>query len=67
MKQATSRSVSRRGTGVRAAVALAVVALTFFGGAMLAQYSGSPQVVIGIAGVALMAFLLVAMTSKPGK
>ena len=67
MKQATSRSISRRGTSVRAAVVLAVVALTFFGGAMLAQYSGSPQIAIGMVGLALVAFLLVAMTRKASK
>ena len=67
MKQATSRSVSRRGTSARDAVVLAMVALAFFGGAMLAQYSGSPQVGIGLAGLALVAFLLVAMTRNPSK
>jgi hypothetical protein len=63
MTQASLPRVSRRGTSVRAAVALAVVALASFG-AIIAEYSGSLQVGMGVLGEALVAFLLVAMTRR---
>jgi hypothetical protein len=66
MTQSSSTHVSRRTTGIRTALVLAMVALASFGGIILAEYSGSQQVGVGVIGLALIAFLLVAMT-RPGR
>jgi len=65
MTQSSSTHASRRTTSLRTAFILALVALASFGGIILAEYSGSQQVGIGVLGLALIAFLLVAMT-RPG-
>jgi len=54
----------QRAAGVRTALVLAVVALASFGGIILAQYSGSPRVGLGILGLAFVGFLLAAMTRR---
>ena len=65
MMQSSSTPVSRqRATSVRIALSLAVVALASFGGVILAEYTGSPQIGAGVLGLALVAFLLVAMTRR---
>ena len=61
MTEANSTRTSQRAASVRTAVTLAGVALASFG-AIIAEYSGSPQVGMGVLGLALVAFLLVAMT-----
>ena len=63
MTEAKSNRASQRAASIRTAVALTVVALASFG-AIIAEYSGSPRVGIGVLGLALVAFLLVAMTRK---
>jgi len=64
MKQANSTLALRRAAGVRTALVLAVVALSSFGGIILAQYSGSPKVGLGMLGLAFVGFLLAAMTRR---
>ena len=64
MKQANSTVTLQRAAGVRTALVLAVVALASFGGIILAQYSGSPRVGLGILGLAFVGFLLAAMTRR---
>ena len=64
MRQANSTVTLQRAAGVRTALVLAVVALASFGGIMLAQYSGSPRVGLGILGLAFVGFLLAAMTRR---
>ncbi len=64
MTQANSTRASQRAASVRTAVVLAVVALASFGGIILAQYSGSPRVGLGILGLAFVGFLLAAMTRR---
>ena len=63
MMEAKSNRASQRAASIRTAVGLAVVALASFG-AIIAEYSGSPQVGMGVLGLALLAFLLVAMTRR---
>jgi len=65
MTQANSTRASQRAASVRTAVVLAVVALASFGGIILAQYSGSPKVGLGVLGLAFVGFLLAAMTRRP--
>jgi hypothetical protein len=65
MKQANSILASQRAAGVRTALVLAIVALASFGGIILAQYTGSPKVGLGMLGLAFVGFLLVAMTRRP--
>jgi len=62
MAHAKSTRVSHRTTIARTALILAVVAFVSFGGIVLAQYSRSPTVAIGVLGLIFVAFLLVAMT-----
>jgi hypothetical protein len=63
--QSSSTNVSQHRTAsIRSALVLAVAALASFGGIILAEYSGSPQVGIGVLGLIFVAFLLVAMTRK---
>jgi hypothetical protein len=64
MRQANSTVTSQRAAGVRTALVLAVVALASFGGIILAQYSGSPKVLLGMLGLAFVGFLLAAMTRR---
>jgi hypothetical protein len=64
MTEANPTRASQRAASVRTAVVLAVVALASFGGIMLAQYSGSPRVGLGILGLAFVGFLLAAMTRR---
>ena len=64
MTQANSTRASQRVASVRTAVVLAVVALVSFGGIILAQYSGSPKVGLGMLGLAFVGFLLAAMTRR---
>jgi hypothetical protein len=61
--EANSTRPSQRAAGVRTALVLAVVALGSFG-AISAVYSVSPRLGIGVLGLALVAFLLVAMTRR---
>ena len=63
MMQRNSTRALHRAESIRTAVGLAVVALASFG-AILAEYSGSPQVGIGVLGLSFVAFLLVAMTRR---
>jgi hypothetical protein len=67
MRQANSTVKSQRAAGVRTALVLAVVALASFGGIILAQYSGSPKVGLGMLGLAFVGFLLAAMTRRRGR
>jgi hypothetical protein len=63
--QSSSINVSqRRAANIRSALVLAVAALAAFGGVILAEYSGSPQVGVGVLGLIFVAFLLVAMTRR---
>jgi len=62
MAQARSPRLSYRGTIARTALILAVVALISFGGFVLAQYSGSPTLSMGVLGLVLVGFLLAALT-----
>ena len=64
MMEAKSNRTSQRAASIRTAVGLAVVALASFGGIILAQYSGSPKVGLGILGLAFVGFLLAAMTRR---
>jgi hypothetical protein len=64
MTQANSTRASQRAASVRTAVVLAVVALASFCGIILAQYSGSPKVGLGMLGLAFVGFLLAAMTRR---
>ncbi len=64
MTQANSTRASQRAASVRTAVVLAVVALASFGGIILAQYSGSPKLGLGMLGLAFVGFLLAAMTRR---
>ena len=64
MRQTKPTLASQRAAGVRTALVLAVVALASFGGIILAQYSGSPKVGLGMLGLAFVGFLLVAMTRR---
>jgi hypothetical protein len=64
MTKANSTRASQRAASVRTALVLAVVALASFGGIILAQYSGSPRVGLGILGLAFVGFLLAAMTRR---
>jgi hypothetical protein len=64
MTEANPTRASQRAASVRTAVVLAVVALASFGGIILAQYSGSPRVGLGILGLAFVGFLLAAMTRR---
>jgi ABC-type uncharacterized transport system permease subunit len=45
----------------RIALVLLSIAVVFFGGVILAQYSGAPSVGIGVLGFAILGFLLVAI------
>lgn len=62
--EANSTRTSQRAAGVRTALVLAVVAMASFGGIILAQYSGSSEVGLGILGLAFVGFLLAAMTRR---
>jgi hypothetical protein len=62
MAQARSTRLSHRSAIARTALILAVVAFTSFGGFVLAQYSGSPTVAVGVFGLVLVGFLLAALT-----
>jgi hypothetical protein len=62
MAQARSTRPSHRGTIARTALILAVVAFISFGGFVLAQYSGSPTLSMGVLGLVLVGFLLAALT-----
>lgn len=64
MKETNSTRASQRAAGVRTALVLAVVALVSFGGIILAQYSGSPKLGVGVVGLAFVGFLLGAMTRR---
>ena len=64
MTQANSTREPQRAASVRTAVVLAVVALASFGGIILAQYSGSPKLGLGMLGLAFVGFLLAAMTRR---
>jgi hypothetical protein len=63
MMERNSPRALQRAASIRTAVGLAVVVLAAFG-AILAEYSGSPQVGIGVLGLSFVAFLLVAMTRR---
>ena len=64
MTQANSTREPQRAASVRTAVVLAVVALASFGGIILAQYSGSPKLGLGMLGLAFVGLLLAAMTRR---
>jgi hypothetical protein len=52
---------ARRAASRRTALVLASIAAVFFAGIILAQYSGSPSVGIGVLGFAILGFLVVAI------
>jgi hypothetical protein len=52
---------SQRAASRRTAFVLGSVAVVFFAGVILAQYSGSPGVGIAVLGFAILAFLIVAI------
>jgi ABC-type uncharacterized transport system permease subunit len=54
--RAAQKAASRR-----IALVLLSIAVVFFGGVILAQYSGAPSVGIGVLGFAILGFLLVAI------
>ena len=62
MTHARSTRLSHRSTIARTALILAVVALISFGGFVLAQYSGSPTLAMGVLGLVFVGFLLAALT-----
>jgi hypothetical protein len=64
MMETKSTRASQRAAGVRTALILAAVSLASFGGIILAQYSGSPKVGLGVLGLAFVGFLLAAMTRR---
>ncbi|TMG82916.1 MAG: hypothetical protein E6H67_04720 [Betaproteobacteria bacterium] len=52
---------AQKAASLRIALVLLSIAAVFFGGVILAQYSGAPGVGIGVLGFAILGFLLVAI------
>ena len=52
---------SRRAASRRTALVLVSIAIAFFGGVIVAQYSGSPSAGIAVLGFAILGFLIVAI------
>jgi len=65
MKSALTRNASeqndKRAANLRTAALLGSIALVFFAGIVAAQYSGSATVGIGAVGLAIVAFLVIAV------
>jgi hypothetical protein len=57
----TQARAAQKTASLRIALVLLSVVAVFFGGVILAQYSGAPGVGIGVLGFAILAFLLVAI------
>ena len=57
----TQALAAQKTASLRIALVLLSVVAVFFGGVILAQYSGAPGVGIGVLGFAILAFLLVAI------
>lgn len=57
----TQAPPAQKVASLRIALVLASIAVVFFGGVILAQYSGAPSVGIGVLGFAILGFLLVAI------
>jgi hypothetical protein len=70
MLSATNRpeepSVARR-ANLRTALTLASIAVVFFGGIIAAQYTGGTTVGIGVLGLSIVGFLLVALVRNVRK
>lgn len=67
MEQAARRdrpAPAQRAANLRTALTLLSIAVALFGGIILAQYSGGLAVGIGVAGLALIGFPLVAILRK---
>jgi hypothetical protein len=58
---------SQRAAIRRTGFVLASIAVAFFGGVILAQFSGSPSVGIAVLGFAILGFLIVAIGRNVGK
>jgi hypothetical protein len=52
---------AQRGANARTALILLSIAVVFFGGVIFAQYSGGSTAGIGVLGLAIIGFLLVAI------
>jgi hypothetical protein len=52
---------AQKAASVRIALVLLSIAVVFFGGVILAQYSGAPSVGIAVLGFSILGFLLVAI------
>ncbi len=59
-RQAQARA-AQKAASLRIALVLLSIAAVFFGGVILAQYSGAPGVGVGVLGFAVLVFLLVAI------
>ena len=56
-----SKHTAQRSASLRTALVLISIAVVFFLGVILAQYSGAPTVGIGVLGFAILGFLVVAI------
>ncbi|HEY7944792.1 MAG TPA: cytochrome oxidase small assembly protein [Casimicrobiaceae bacterium] len=57
----------QQAANLRTAAILLSIAVVFFCGIILAQYSGAPSVAIGVLGFAILGFLAVAIGRNVGK
>jgi hypothetical protein len=64
---ATTDRRAQRGANVRTALILLSIAVVFFGGVILAQYWGGSTAGIGVLGLAIIGFLLVAIVRNVRK
>jgi hypothetical protein len=55
------RAPAQRGANVRTALILLSIALVFFGGFIVVRYAGGSSASIGVLGLAIIGFLLVAI------
>ena len=60
-RRQTQARAAQKTTSRRIALVLLSIVAVFFGGVILAQYSGAPSVGIGVLGFAILGFLLVAI------
>ena len=65
--QPNIRMAPRRAANLRTATILLSIAAVFFCGIILAQYSDSPEVAIGVLGLAILGFLGVSIARNVGR
>jgi dolichol kinase len=65
--RADTKTAPRRAANLRTATILLSIAAVFFCGIILAQYSDSPAVAIGILGLAIIGFLGATIGRNVGK